>query len=522
MRLPIRLRMTAWYIALLAVIIAAVGAFLVVRLRADLVVALDHRLGPAAAQIAVGYHAEGPSEARDLAASVLTGEDAASQVLTPAGRVVTSSGDPVSNDPMVRAAELRAALAGRVPIRTARLGAAHRRFRLAVRSTTRGVYPRVVVAAESLAPVDRSVQRLLVLLLLAGPAAILLTAAGGWLLARRALRPVSRLTSDADGIGMQRLGDRLAVPPTADEVARLATTLNAMLARIETGVEEQRRLVADASHELRTPLAAMRAELDVSLRADDLDPAAAEVLRSTRDEVDRLSATVDGLLTLARADRGALDLRTGRVDLAALARETIERLGPLARSLGVTLAARLDEARAEGDPRWLARAIGNLVDNAIKFGPEDGTVTVITGQHGQEVTLSVLDEGPGIPEHAREAVFDRFRRLDASRSRATGGSGIGLSIVREIARAHGGRVTARPSRGGGSLFELTLPRARSEEVDDADRAHDERVDRERRQRPGLEVSHEEAHGQVRGDAGDHDADGDLAVDVVAGRPRERG
>jgi heavy metal sensor kinase len=492
-RLPIRLRMTAWYVALLALIIAAVGAFLALRLRTDLVAAMDHRLRPAVAQIALGYHAEGPVEARDLAASVLTGEDAASQVVTPAGRVVTSFGDPVSRVPMVASADLRAVLDGGVRTRTARLGARHQRFRLVARSTTRGIYPRVVVAAESMATIDRSVHRLVVLLLLACPAAILLTAAGGWVLARRSLRPVSRLTSEADRIGMRRLTDRLPVPATGDEVARLASTLNAMLARIETGVEEQRRLVADASHELRTPLAAMRAELDVSLRADELDPAAREVLRSTREEVYRLSGTVDGLLTLARADRGALDLRLGAVDLGALAAETLERLGPLAGSFGVTFAARLDGAPAEGDPWWLGRAIANLVDNAIKFSPEGGTVTVTSGDHGAEVSLSVLDEGPGIPANAREVVFDRFQRLDASRARATGGSGIGLSIVREIAHAHGGRVEIRPGPRGGSRFVLTIPAASSGEADDARRPDDEAVDRERGQRPGLEVLDQEAH-----------------------------
>jgi heavy metal sensor kinase len=344
-----------------------------------------------------------------------------------------------------------------------------------------------------MATIDRSVHRLVVLLLLACPAAILLTAAGGWVLARRSLRPVSRLTSEADRIGMRRLTDRLPVPATGDEVARLASTLNAMLARIETGVEEQRRLVADASHELRTPLAAMGAELDVSLRADKLDPAAREVLRSTREEVYRLSGTVDGLLTLARADRGALDLRLGAVDLGALAGETLERLGPLAGSFGVTFAARLDGAPAEGDPSWLGRAIANLVDNAIKFSPEGGTVTVTSGDHGAEVSLSVLDEGPGIPANAREVVFDRFQRLDASRARATGGSGIGLSIVREIAHAHGGRVEIRPGPRGGSRFVLTIPAASSGEADDARRPDDEAVDRERGQRPGLEVLDQEAH-----------------------------
>ncbi len=459
MRLPIRVRMTAWYVALLAVIIAAVGAFLVLRLHTDLVAAMDNRLNPALDQIALGYHAEGPPEAHDVSATVLSGERAVSQVLTPTGRVVASFGDPVAKVPMIGSGDLAQVVVGGRVQRTTTLGRDGRRMRVVARVTTRGTYRRIVVAAESTATIDRSVHRLLILLLLAGPAALAATAVGGWWLARRALRPIGRLTSDAGQIGMNRLSERLPVASTGDEVARLATTLNTMLARIEAGVDEQHRLVADASHELRTPLTAMRAELEVSLRADDLDPAAQDVLRSTLEEVDRLSRTVDGLLTLSRADQGALDLHRRPVDLAAIAEDTVERLRALAATRGVSVETQATPAPAHVDAAWLGQAIGNLLDNAIKFSPAGGTVTVTTAAEGGEALVRVLDEGPGIPADARELVFDRFHRLDPSRTRATGGSGIGLSIVREIAQAHGGRAWTEPDPGGGSLFAIAVPSA---------------------------------------------------------------
>jgi heavy metal sensor kinase len=458
-RLPIRVRMTAWYVALLALIIAAVGAFLVVRMHADLVAAMDARLDQGGDQVAVGYHAEGRSEARDVSATVLSGDAAASQVLTPTRRVVVSYGDRVATAPMLAPGELSRVLAGRRVRRTVTLGAGREHFRIVARATTRGIYPRVVVVGESLATVDRSVHRLLMLLLLACPAAVAATAVGGWWLARRSLRPIHRLIADAGRIGIDRLDERLPVPGTGDEVAQLAATLNTMIGRIEAGVDEQRRLVADASHELRTPLAAMRAELDVSLRADDLDPQAQDVLRSTREEVDRLSHTVDGLLTLARADQGALDLQVHPLDLAVVAGDTVERLRELARVSDVRLEARLEPAPARGDAAWLGQAVANLVDNAIKFSPAGTTVTVSTATEADEAIVRVLDAGPGIPTDAREHVFDRFRRVDASRTRATGGSGIGLSIVREIARAHGGRAWTEPGPGRGSLFVLAVPTA---------------------------------------------------------------
>jgi heavy metal sensor kinase len=418
---------------------------------------MDRRLGPAADQIAAGYHAEGPPEARDVASTVMTGEAAAAQVLTPRGTIVTSYGDRVARAPLLDRAAIAKVVGGRREVRTATFG--DRRLRLVARPATRGSYRRVVVAAESTAPVDRSARRLIVLLLLAGPAALAAAAAGGWLLARRALRPIGRMTRDAGRIGVEGLGERLPVPATGDEVARLAETLNTMLARIQSGVQEQQRLVADASHELRTPLAAMRAELDVSLRADDLDQQARAVLRSTLEEAVRLSRTVDDLLTLARADRGLLDVRARAVDLATVAGDARRGLAALAAAHGIALAEDLRPAPARGDPSWLRQAVGNLIDNAITYSPPGAAVTVVTEIAGGEAVVHVLDEGPGIPDDARQAVFDRFRRVDASRARATGGSGIGLAIVREIAQAHGGRAWVEPRPGGGSRFSLAVPAA---------------------------------------------------------------
>jgi heavy metal sensor kinase len=455
--LPIRARMTIWYVALLAAIVAAVGAFLVLRLRADLTDALDGQLNPALDQIALGYHQEGRAELPDISGTVLSGESAASQVLAPGGQVVAAYGADVADAPMLPARDVRAVLGGARLDRTATL--AGTRFRVVARATTRKGARVAVVAAESIATIDRSVDRLVVLLLIAGPVALAATAAGGWWLAGRSLRPIQRLTDEAALIGIDRLSDRLPAPATRDEVARLAATLNTMLARIEAGVEQQHRLIADASHELRTPLAAMRAELDVSLRADDLDPDAQAVLRSARDEVDRLARTVDGLLTLAQADQGALALDRADIDLAAVAADTTERLRALAASRAITLQTRLEPAPARGDAARLAQAVANLLDNAIKFSPPGATIVVSTASAGGESRVEVLDEGPGIPPDARERVFDRFTRLDASRTRATGGAGIGLSLVQEIARVHGGRAWTEPGAHGGSRFTLTVARA---------------------------------------------------------------
>ena len=456
MRLPIRARMTVWYVILLAAVVAAVGAFLLVRLRADLIAAIDGSLRPATVQIADGYRAEGAPEAVDVARSVLTGERPAAQILDGSGRVAVSFGDAVSRAPMLRRADAAAVLRGGGLIRTVELGRSGQRFRLAARPTIRRGRRQVAVAAESMATVDRSVRRVLVLLLVAGPAALLATAMGGWWLARRALRPIDRMTARAAAIDLERIEDRLVVPRTGDEVAHLARTLNAMLDRIEHGVSEQHRLVADASHELRTPLAAMRAEIDVSLRADDLPPAARAVLASAREEVDRMTRTIDDLLVLASVDEGRLELLVEPLDLHDVVARAVASLHPLARTHNVTVALDGPTAMALGDADRLGHALRNLVENAIRFSPAGGEVAVSTWASDGEVGVTVRDQGPGVALEVRELIFDRFFRADPSRTRSTGGGGLGLAITREIASAHAGRVWVEDAGASGSAFTLAL------------------------------------------------------------------
>ena len=199
MRLPIRARMTAWYVVLLGAIVVAVGAFLVVRLRSDLTDAIDRTLHPAVAQIADGYRAEGAPEAVDVARSVLTGERPRSADPGPVGARAVSFGDPVARAPMLTRADAARVLRGAELTRTVELGRGGQRFRLVARPTALRGHRQVAVAAESTATVDRSVRRVLVLLLIAGPAALLATALGGWWLARRALRPIDRMTAARSG-----------------------------------------------------------------------------------------------------------------------------------------------------------------------------------------------------------------------------------------------------------------------------------------------------------------------------------
>jgi heavy metal sensor kinase len=454
--LPVRVRLTVWYVGLLAAILVAAGLFLPVRLGRDLVAGIDRTLDAAASQISPANHENeaGSQDVTDATLAGLAAGESAAQILSAGGSVLKHSGEEISQAPLLPAPSLARVLAGgrvRVSVRT---GPDREHFRLLAEPAGAG---QVLVIAGSLDAVDRSVHRLRILLLAVVPPALLAAAAGGWWLARKALRPVAEITRQAGEIGVEQLHERVPVPPTRDEIAGLATTINAMLERIDHGVAEKRRFLADASHELRTPLAVMRSEIEVSLRAGDLDPPARELLRSNAEEVERMSRIVDDLLTLARVDEGRLDLVRTRVDLGEVAADVARGLRPLAEAKGIPVTVSGDAVAIEADAERLGQALRNLVENAVKYTDAGGSVGVAVWRRNGEVGLTVTDTGQGIPEDLLERVFDRFVRVDPARSRSTGGSGLGLPITREIVEAHGGRVWAQSTPGEGSAFSMAFP-----------------------------------------------------------------
>ena len=458
MNLPIRVRLTVWYAVVLALIVFVLGAFLVLRLRSDLRLAIDGEIRGAATPIALGYREGGAEDFLDESKAALPRAGAGSQIVDARGRVTVGYGEGARARPLASADTRAAALDGEPRLITATVAPEGRRFRALVWRVPRLERERLLIVAQSLHSVDDSVRRVLVLLLLAGPAALVGTALVGWWLARKALLPVERMTSKAHRIGIDRLDERVPVPRARDEVGRLAVTLNAMLDRLEQGVAEKHQLVADASHELRTPLTVMRAELDVRLRDEDLPAAAREVLESVREEVGRLSRTADNLLVLAHADDGRLALLPSRVSLRDAIEAAVEALRPLAQAKGVGLQVDDGERHeVRADPHRLHQVLTNFIDNAISFVQPGGEVRVSEWSRDREVGVTVSDDGPGIPAADLPHVFDRFYRVDRSRGRAGGGSGLGLAICSEIARAHGGRVWVDSVEGRGSAFSIAFP-----------------------------------------------------------------
>ena len=315
-----------------------------------------------------------------------------------------------------------------------------------------------VVAARSLEEASAASSASLVTLGVAIPVALLVLGVTTWLVVGRALLPVESMRREVDTVTAQSLSHRLPDPGGGDEIARLARTLNGMLDRLDSSATAQRRFVGDASHELKTPLATIRQHAEVALlHPGSIDGAA--LAGTVLGEEARLTALVQGLLVLARADEGALGVTRRPVDLDDLVVSETARLRGVARpdgrgSLAVDATA-VGPARVDGDEGLLGQVVHNLVANAARHA--DTRVAVALDERDGRAVLTVDDDGAGVAEADRERVFERFVRLDEARARDSGGSGLGLAIVREIVRVHGGSVSITTSPLGGARFVVDLP-----------------------------------------------------------------
>jgi heavy metal sensor kinase len=315
----------------------------------------------------------------------------------------------------------------------------------------------LVEAGESLAPALTELHRLLLLLALGFLIVTVVALAGGHVLVRRALRPVEEITRRAEGITSRNLSERLPVAPTGDEFEHLSQALNRMIARLDESFQNNRRFLADASHELRTPLTILRSELE-SMQRPGSHPDFRETMDNLLEEVQRLTRIVESLFALSRLDAGLAATASSHFDLAKLAATTAEHMCLLAEDKGVKITCQTPApVFLEGDHGRFKQVIVNLLDNAIKYTPAGGAVTLTVREQRGEAVCEVSDNGIGIPAAAIPHVFDRFFRVDQARTRELGGAGIGLSIVKAICTAHNGRVEVESAEGRGSCFRVCLP-----------------------------------------------------------------
>jgi len=439
-RIPIRIRLTLFFAAAMAIVLAAGGLFVYMRVASDLDRAFDKDLR---------------SRGQALSALVLSGgsvrttgsADTFAERVTPAGRVVDAT-PGLGGRPLLSPPEL--ALAGKSTrfFDRSRLPGQDE----AGRMLALPLQDDVLVVGATLEHRNDTLTSLQAAFLVGGPVALLLMSLGGYMLAGAALRPIESMRRRADEISTSSLHERLPVPPADDEVARLGRTLNEMLGRLEDGLERERRFVADASHELRTPLTTLRAELELALRRSRTTQEFENSIRSAAEETDRLSRIADDLLVLARAEQGTLALRPEPTDLVDVVEKVRDRFGARAELEGRSLMVDADEAPvARVDRPRVEQALGNLVDNAFEHGR--GAITITAGRRNSSVELHVLDEGPGLAPEFRDHAFKAFTRATPSGN----GSGLGLAIVETIARAHDGTAGARIRPDGGADVWIRLP-----------------------------------------------------------------
>ncbi len=425
-------------VVLLALLLA--GAGLVAVLQSSLTSAVDEAAKIRLAEITAALQSE---PERDLSDALLATNQriAAVQIIDGAGNVVRrSSGAPaaaMTSDPKIAVVQADPAELDDT------------RITMQTLHTPTGTY--TVLVAGGTEAVESAIRTVASLLALAAPLVMAQTAFVSYLLTKRSLRSVDAIRSQVAAISASDLSERVPVPPTGDQIAALATTMNKMLERIQTSHSAQRQFVGDASHELRSPLATIIATLEVvdahpelltnALAADTLLP-----------EAHRMRDLVDDLLMLARADEQAFVPPRDVVHMDALA--TAEA-GRIRAETSLEIGADTNAAVTTGDPRALARVLRNVLDNAARHTRT--RIDITTRTVDSNVLLIVADDGPGIPAADRSRVFDRFVRLDADRSRRSGGAGLGLAIVAEIVAAHHGTVHLDERPGGGARVTVTLP-----------------------------------------------------------------
>jgi two-component system, OmpR family, sensor kinase len=383
-----------------------------------------------------------------------TGDDFA-QVLRPRGKLIAAT-PQVRTEPLLSASELPRAARSATVFDHAPLAGLDGPLRLRAIPVDTGRGRLIVVVGTTLGERNDSLRTLGFLLVVGGGVALLLAAIAGYGVAAGALRPVDSMRRRAAAISPGEAGQRLPVPRSRDEIARLGETLNDMLARLEAAFARERTFVADASHELRAPLAILKAELELALRQGRSPHELRAALESAAEETDRVVALAEDLLVIARLDQGRLPIRPTEVAVPDLLTAVAGRFDARAGASGRSVCASAEAGiRLWGDRVRLERALSNMVDNALRHGA--GTVRLSARARDDAVELHVADEGPGFPPEFLGRAFERFSRADGARSR--GGTGLGLAIVAAVATSHGGQAGAANRRGRGADVWIELPTA---------------------------------------------------------------
>jgi two-component system OmpR family sensor kinase len=458
-------RLTFWYTGLLTLTFLLAGSMTYGLLVYSLSRDMDYALNSIGSIMAAKVRSEGnsfyPSEVDDLFRRFFgfSPLERHFDILDPRRRFQREQQDSLSADSPISSQALERATRGESHFETVTIDERDPVRVLTVPVIDSGRLVNLIRVGMSLENMYKTRHRFLLIMAAVFPLGLILAGGGGWLLARRALRPVDSMTQTAKKISGEHLSQRLQESGNRDELDRLAGTLNDMLDRLHGAIDQMRRFSADASHELQTPLTILKGEMEVALLKPRSPEEYQEVLTSGLEEIDRINHLVEGLLLLARADSGMLRLDLQVIDLNELLEKTLIQLSPLATTRSLRFKFKpLDATCVRGDSEHLRRAFLNLLTNAIKHSHNDEIIEVTLLREEAWAVIQIADSGIGIPKHEQKLIFNRFHRLSESRSAAgKEGVGLGLSIALSIVEAHGGTIQVESSPGIGATFSVHLP-----------------------------------------------------------------
>jgi two-component system OmpR family sensor kinase len=460
----IRVRLTLWYGSALALILVLFGTALYAVMSHALHDQVDRSLEQTArvATRAVEERRVGPYlmyEHLGDEFSELAVLDKFFQIFGPGGTITIKSANfKQHNVPLSQHAK-QAALAGQAVFESVKWRDEAPIRLLSVPIREEGILVNILQVGTSLGPVEEMLHRLVLVLLFTLPVSLAAALIGGWFLAGRAMRPVDTITAAAQQITAGDLSQRIRVSSPSDELGRLASTFNDMIARLEVSFRQIRQFSADASHELRTPLTVMKGETELALRRSRPAEDYRLVLESNLEEIDRMSQIVDELLFLSRTDLGEIKVASATIQLDLIVKEIQRQAAVLGQLSQIEVTApTVEPALVLGDELRLRELVLNLVDNAVKYSRPGGKVEIsLTRAGNRTVRLAVKDQGIGIAPEDQPHVFDRFYRTEAARAHTKKGTGLGLAICKWIVEIHRGSIQVQSEPGAGSTFTVILP-----------------------------------------------------------------
>lgn len=454
-RIPIRLRLTLWYLLLMGITFTAFSIYLILRFENSLQTSIDSSLQITVVKTIAELDAEDFIETGKLTFDHIGSQGEPSDF---AMRLVSDQGETWDTYGALQSGpEWGVPVVGFSTLTGFAETPDWRILRQPILDSS-GQVIGWLEAARSLETVDQAMDDLTSQLLLGIPLILLLAGLGGYFLANRALSPVHQITHTAQSINLQDLSKRIHYQGAMDEVGRLAQTFDQMLARLLDSFDRERRFTSDAAHELRTPLTVLKGQIEVTLSRARSSTEYENKLRELAEQVERLIRLSNALLFLSRSDQNQVSFNPASVNLTELLGVLIEQLQPLADEKNLKVSAQLeDDLFVCGDNDHLIRLFMNLLENAFKYTPADGQIQVSAGREASEVAVKIHNSGDGIPSEHIPHLFERFYRVDEARSSQAGGSGLGLAIASEIVRLHGGRMDAASEPGQGVTFTIRLP-----------------------------------------------------------------